>query len=707
LKPTCRACPALPGALFAAALCAAALGIYAHGGAQAWAALPVWLAGAAAVGVPGALLTRRAARGAAGPVRFAAAVTAGALALALAAAAAGALHARWILPAWVLGCAAALAARTAAGHRAGRGEKAAAVRGFARSADAAVLAALWGVFTALNALWAVRYAHPTAVGALVPNQDFFWNLGNAESLLRGFPPMDLRVGGTVLHYHFLTELFEAALALLTGLPIYDITAFYAYGLIAAGMVGSLYALGRVLWDGPAQTAAGAPVHGRALVLAAAPLWLCGASLWKMLAGDSRFGNGFALHCISNLNGQATALIFLSLFFVFWTLLCRRGLKAGAALWAGAAAAFYLAAFAKSPQAALLACAVAAGLAVSVQSRAVGKKGAALALVLFPAGFAALYAFYFSAGGADSMHFSLTGTLRAHFFSSILAALQARFPAAWGVFLPLLALAQTFLMAPAASALWAAAGLRDIRRLRACPPVRLVWHAAAVGGMLAYYLFDHYSASQSYFANLALFCMALAGLDALPELRAAARAAAPRRKRLLRAAKACWRALAAVSLCTLLFLTVYLGRDAALRWNGGAADANHIPLTAGEEQGCRWLAAHRAANSCFATNRMHTGAAQEGLSNVYTGLSGCPAYLESFKYAGTGKNLTAAELKTRYARMQQLFAADTTPAQARRICAECGISRVVFCPAEPGSDAPLQGMKVVFENESIRIYQVSG
>ena len=66
------------------------------------------------------------------------------------------------------------------------------------------------LLTVLTAAAAVLpQAHPSAAGQVVPNHDFYWNLGNVESFLNGFPPSDLRFSGYTLTYHWLTELFCA------------------------------------------------------------------------------------------------------------------------------------------------------------------------------------------------------------------------------------------------------------------------------------------------------------------------------------------------------------------------------------------------------------------------------------------------------------------------------------------------------------------
>ena len=119
----------------------------------------------------------------------------------------------------------------------------------------------------------LRFALPAAAGgAVVPQQDFFWNVGNAQSFLLGFPPQDLRFSGYTLTYHYLSELLAAGLSMATGASCYDIEAAL---LPLAGIlftVAMLWDFGRILYNGS--------VKKTGLLLGL--VFLCGgAGLWKV------------------------------------------------------------------------------------------------------------------------------------------------------------------------------------------------------------------------------------------------------------------------------------------------------------------------------------------------------------------------------------------------------------------------------------------
>lgn len=567
-----------------------------------------------------------------------------------------------------------------------------------------ILAVIGAVYVLLNALWAIRYMHPSVAAIARPNQDFFWNLGNTQSLLAGFPMADLRVNGVTVSYHFLTELWGAGLCMLTRMPAYDVVAFYSYAPIAAAMVLCLYSLGKTLWSENASI--------RPLLLASLPLWMGCASLWKVMAnGTGRFGNVMALYVISNVNGQATAVLLLAAFFAVLAVLEQSSWNAPSGLWAAAAAGFYLLVFAKSPQAAILALGLLCAFIVRAITGTPSKRRASAGLIRFfflvPVGFWLVYVLCFSAGAQSSMSFSLTGTLNLYFFASILQALRIRFASLWVVFLPVLWLAQALLAAPAAFCVWIVAAVQDLFHLGKISAQRLTWHACIVGGAAAFFWFDHYSSSQLYFFILALFCLGLVLLDRLPGLWHTLSACRSKVKVwLARMAKVGCALLLAAGCVTNLLLCVWLVRTAPAQLAGGISDERYYPLTAQEETACAWLAENMEEDALFATNRMHTGTALEGLSNVYTGLSGRQAYCESFKYAVSNMGDNAGDVMMRYEQMCRLFAPDATEAEVKEICRETGVTYLVYHALSEGSDAQFACFEQVYQSDVISIYKAA-
>ncbi|MBQ5783265.1 MAG: hypothetical protein IIV99_07770, partial [Oscillospiraceae bacterium] len=331
--------------------------------------------------------------------------------------------------------------------------------------------AVASVLVLLNGLWAVRYAHPIAVGQLTPSQDFFWNLGNAQSILMKFPVADLRVSGVTVSYHFLTELIQAGLCMLTGMGAYNVVAFYSYAPVALAMTGCLSELGRLLWKN---------CRARQLAMTALPLVPGCASLFKIMEnGVSRFGNSIAIHTVSNINGQAIAFFALAAFFVLFRRYFQGENHTDGLVLTGCA--FFLLTFSKSPQGAIVAIALALALVVAkLTKQVVLDKSRVIFSAVVVLGFAVVYALYFSAGADSSMAFSLTGTVKNYWFANILNLVMAKFPSVWQVFLPVIWAAQAFLMAPAFFAVWVCGAVYDLFHIRKLSVMRLMLHACVVG-----------------------------------------------------------------------------------------------------------------------------------------------------------------------------------------------------------------------------------
>ncbi len=577
---------------------------------------------------------------------------------------------------------------------------------FLQTVDGAFLCVACALAVLMNAFWSVRYASPIAVGTMNASQDYYWNLGNVKSFLLGFPLADLRIDGVTVQYHFLTELYQAGLCMASGLSADALVAFYTYAPLVGMMLCVSYALGYEMWGKQAARQEPdacrvawlqqlRPSCARALALATMPFWLVCVSLWKAQDGASRFGNGLFLQVISNINGQVTALLAIAAFFLFLFALFAQNehTRLHVLLCVGS---FALLTFAKSPQAGLLAIALAcAGVVHGIASRANRKK--TLVMFAIAAAFLCLYQNWFVAGASSSMKFSLVGSLNSGYFASILAALQIRFAGNWQLFLPLLMALQALLMMPAVVGAWVCIALCDCKRLLQQSALKLVLHAATVGGFVAYFIFTHYSSSQAYFAYLALYTAGLLVLESLPQLFGLLRGSFGK---LL---KICWLVVLLASMLTLLIQSASVVRQALQYFDEPVCKEGVWALTAGEAEGCQWLAENMPEDALFATNRMHSSDAQEGLSNIYTGLSGRRAYMESFKYAVSNMGENAGDVMSKYAQVNTLFSAQTTEEELRAICESTNISYLLYTPLASGDCAQLDCFPVVYQNETITIY----
>lgn len=580
---------------------------------------------------------------------------------------------------------------------------------------------------------APRFARASfAGGAVMPEHDFLWNVGNAKSFLLGFPPRDLRFSGYPLTYHYLSELLCAGLAMGTGADCYDVQGALLPLLGIAFTVGALWELGGALYRGSRKKSA---------ALLALTFLFGSASLWKATAGGDRFFNQSVYHVLTNINGMGFALGLAAAFLAAAArLFGADGVSPGGApdeilpeqatgirrpvwLWALCGASFALLCFAKGPIAGVAALAFLCAAAVRFLGAArAGQARRAAPVLAFAAAlltaFGALYTGFFSAGAGTSVRFDPLGTLEATYFSNVVALVRQTRPGLLGPAGVLLALVHAVCFAPAAVPLALGGGIADLRRVLRLPGERLLLSAGFLGGFLAFFLFKHESASQMYFAFFGLLCANALAVEN------ASRLAAACRRHGKGAARLCAAPLAALALAGL----ATTGFSAAALWERAAPvysrlfveDGYTLPLTAGEEQAMAWLAGNTPETALFATNRSHTGAALEGLSNVYSGLSGRRFYMESFKYARANLGVPDDEIARRIGAMKALFGPQVTPEGAAALCREAGIDYLVYSRAaarrawditeQPAAglfaaDAAPEGFALVFENDDVAVYQV--
>lgn len=555
------------------------------------------------------------------------------------------------------------------------------------------------LLTVLTAAAAVLpQAHPSAAGQIIPNHDFYWNLGNVESFLNGFPPSDLRFSGYTLTYHWLTELFCAGFTMASGGAAYDVTAFFVPAVTLLALLAVLFECGALFLG----------ANKRFVTLF---VWLtlfggC-ASLWKVIErGYSPFWNMNMRHLLTNINGVATGTLFLAAFSAAVWMLWQKEVPRWA--YGMGAAAFLLLTLAKGPVGGIAAPALAAAC-VWECGKALWKKQP-LAKPLHRAAFAvcilvlfgAVYSWLFSAGAGTSVHFDMDGTLGKSYFVNVLAALQARFPALYPLLIPLFWVLQTLCFAPFGALFALVGGVLWLWRRGSAAPPWVFAAAGALGGFLAFYLFDHEAMSQMYFAFAGLFFCNLIGVKALSVLW-------PRR--IVRAVGA---AALAVCFATGACTAFWLGAQAV----HPSESPRDLTLTAAEEQAMEVLCSEMQPGEQFITNRIHTGKALEGLSNVYTGLSGRQCYMEGFKYAISNLGVTSEEALARVQKAKDVFSAQTG-AQAADALPE-GVQVIVYSKhaAESGWDV-LEGepclaeqwaedgaLSLIFENEDTMIFRAA-
>ncbi len=554
---------------------------------------------------------------------------------------------------------------------------------------------LWAVLCLLYALMlGAQNPHPLAGGPVELSRDMLWNIGNVTALSRHFPAQDIRFLGVRFSYHYLTELLCAALHLVSGASAYDCNAFFAGPLFLAGELIALCSLGRHYFG---------PERRRAAHLTVYLLFGCQSlAMWQVSEkGDGIFANTLLKHLVTNINAQATALVLLCVFMVLFTVISRKKFNVGPLYIAALLAAFALLGLAKGPQAAIVLCSLAITMVLVLLFQKPKYGRALLCLAGCAAVFAVLYRLLFAAGANESMRFSIfsmQNTPAYRLLSPYTDRLCHALPFISGyVWLVGIGVVNTFCMLPFQFLLWATAVPGALRRLHRLDPACILAHGAAVGGFLAYHIFRHTSSSEIYFALVGMIFMTLLAAGRLDVLLA--------RRPLAPAKWPLWLAGAAAALTT-VYIVGACGRQAlgqaAVTLGAVPPAPNSRAVTAAEEAAMRWLAQNTDTELVFTTDR--TSAAPDfdnGISNVYTALSGRQAYMEGWTYAVTNMGVPEATVLHRLEVNAAVFDTATPPEALRALCAAEGIGCIVDDKAWPGGVCP--ALAPAYESDGVAIY----
>ena len=399
------------------------------------------------------------------------------------------------------------------------------------------------------------------------------------------------------------------------------------------------------------------------------------------------------HLITNVNAQGTAAVFVSVFVILFTEMARRCFDVSWMYLTVFLGSFALVCFAKGPAAAIVVCSFAVTM-LFVLFRKPRWSRALTALAGVLAVFLVVYLVIFSSGTNTSVHFGFK-TLEASAPRQWLRAWMGDSAAAGAVCMVLGAVLHVFCMQPFQFPLYLKGLCRDIRGLLRLPAECLLANGIVAGGFLAYFLFWHPSYSQLYFVLIAIMFMNLLAVDQVTTVRT-------------RAGKAFCTLCGAVGLATSAVLVINFTGSGMRQL---ARNLDIIPkypyvstASAGDEAAMKWLQSNTPQDAVFATNRIHSMAnASDGISSLYTAMSGRQAYMEGYTYAVTNMGVSEAVVAQKQAVNTALFDASTAPEEVLRLCAENGIDYLVCSKQYPGDTSQLSGLVVVYENADVTIY----
>ena len=508
---------------------------------------------------------------------------------------------------------------------------------------------LLGAGLVLNAFVGVlNFAHSQAAGNMIYHQDMLFSVGNAAAVQLGSPLPDIRVAGSHLQYHWLGDAFPGFGAMLSGIPVWDAVCYYQYPVWMLFALVGLFAAARSAGAGKWMS----------LLLPAGVFFFSG------------FESGLTINLYGNMNGVTTAT----------------------ALTAG----LLVLLFEASKSEKMLPLPFFGAWALSMLALLMSKNlyGVLLSLAILAAvGFGLLIQRRFYKNGLV-MGFTglgLFGLCWVLVFSKAINNLVQEF---W--IGPMDLVKDIWRTSPIACLLWIVSIVVCLTRLRKMNMGQLTVQAAAIGGIMAYVLFHHYSASQVYFllAAVLFFWFCLLEVEGLFT-----------KSRLLRGG-----ALAAAALClgaTVITLAPQgrKGVQVLLRCLDLRPQYTYQQntITPGDEEAARWLHDHMKKDELFAVNRnaqdMTIG---EGVWHYYTAASERQCLVESWRYSmdyGHDYHHLRYVLEQVSDVLFKAPDAETAFSMAR----EQGVRYLLV--SKPLRSEPFAGADPVFENADTAIYDV--
>lgn len=548
----------------------------------------------------------------------------------------------------------------------------------------------WFVFGAfLTVLFALlnsaENAHPTAAGMIDLSRDLLWNIGNGQAFTQNFPPLDLRFAEVRFSYHYLTELLAGGLSIVSGASSYDIFVFFAGPFYIFAELFALYSLGRCFYEDDRIKSLLFPV----LLF----FFQCASTIFAF-QGNSIFGNTLLIHLITNINAQATAVLFLSAFTILFSSIAKQRFFVSWRYWLAYFGTFFLLLFAKGPQAALVFCSFVITMVLILIFQKPNYIAAIFCLIGTTGLFFFIYRILFSSGTNHSVYFS-TNTVQA---SPIYPLLSPFFSFAPLLGLIVIGVLNSFCMMPFQSMLWLRGLPHTIRYFYQMKADHLLANGVVVGGFLAYHLFWHPNSSQVYFALVAMIYMTLLCVEKIADL-----------KQKTFFAKI-------TMLCAFIGATstlVMIGANAVQGGTQFLRTAHILPAAASagatsaqEEEAMQWLRKQTNLDFVFATNRTSSEPDRwwDGISNVYTALSGRQAYMDGWAYSVSNMGVSEQVVNHRKQVQEQLFSPNTTKEQLEQLAKQEKIDALVFAKDYPGQVNPQ--LIPAYQNEKVAIYWLS-
>ncbi len=535
----------------------------------------------------------------------------------------------------------------------------------------------------------LKNAHPELVGQNFLSQDLLWHTGNAKSFLLGFPARDLRVDGVLFYYHFLNELFSAAISYFTGIDAYNIMAFYNQSFITFILVNTLYSLGIIFYNKDKLKSN--------IFTVSIFLFTCISLHNVLLDGASEFSVSLISALLTNVNATALAFIFLGVFVAVFYRISQLEYKVSFWAYLVLILNFILLTFSKSPIAAILIIALIASLLARFIQFNFKYKEIILAAVLGVV-FLFFYETFFSYGAEVSGTFNYVSTLSQGYFGKFIPgnfSLDAFKLTHFILILGLMGL-EAICISPFLVLIFIYSSVKNGLRLLKLDFFTLSCYAVSIGGFIAFFFTSHQAFSQVYFLYTALFFIHFIAIKEFDF------------KRKSKIHTVLYTVLGISFITTICLYINFAGsgfRQLLYHYDIIEKYDYNIIIKSEDELAAKFLNEHLKEDELFLTNRISDYSPE--LSSVYTAFSGRQAYLEGYKY--TVSNMGAAEgfpdVYLMHENVDKIFNSDTDIEFIKEFCEQNNIKFILYSQQSTGEKTHLNELEVVFKEGTVTIYKL--
>ncbi len=492
----------------------------------------------------------------------------------------------------------------------------------------------------------LSFAKVSQVGTFFYHQDMLFSVGNAASVYNGFPFEDMRLANTTLNYHFLNDVTSGILGYVIGITGYEALCFYYYPSMMALLILAIYKFSNLLCKNKI---------------------ICAVSAFILLFVNN-INSIVLFDYFLNMNGQGSStLIGIAFMILFYYIYKQNKIKPINFILIFIYA-IPLTLFKSTISGIILAALLSAGIVHFL----IHKKNYS-AIIYSLSAFAGFLFVYLSVFSSAVNNLLFMGIER------IIPGLTS-----------------AFLASPLVFIAFVICGFIALFHIKKISFLNLACYAAAFGGILAFCLYEHYSASENYFFFIALPFMIFAVIQFISNICV--------KNKFFTIVLIC----VSLVFCILSMDTLAFYSSNGVRALMNIYDIVEDPydesyITTYDEQAMDYLRENTQQDAIFATNRNNKFKdSGDGIFHYYTAISQRRAYIESYRYTMDYSGMYE-EVRRRLEQVSDEIFYNLSETEAFSLAQKEGIDYLVV---KKTIHDPLWEDNLVYENEEVSIYKVN-